>query len=387
LYKIIIPLIIAILFLTNCDNQIQSDTEASDQPVEEVDGINGAIESVIIFAGLLGSTSEEFVGIDVSWNKKLVLLTLGSVDHCVAAVDISDLRAPSIFYRIGNTTTPSVNGKYCRSVKIIDDGTKFILPNFEKHLQLFSMGANPLDTSDWTSEQDMFFPTKQPKRLSQLVDTGSKLNFILSSVGGLLKMEQDKATGVFTLLNSGADAYDNTHSLTYQDAAYIDDQFIVASEAGNGQDIKVFDNSSALIKTIILTNPTSYMWSSATSEDQSRIAVGGKYLALLSYDSEESADVDKIQLKSELSLDSSMRHMEFTIYNGVNYLVGSFSDGSIRIYNVNDLTNPILVNNFDIEAFDSEAYDLKVYPEQDLVFVAGRKGKFAILNLYKLINP
>ena len=218
-----------------------------------------------------------------------------------------------------------------------------------------------------------------------MFSSGGYYYYIVSTVGGLLHIEHEIGTDVLSVINSGTDAYDTTHGLVYQDAAFINNDQIIATEAGNGQPIKVFANDSSLLKTIALDNADRYMWSAAASSDQTKIAISGGKLALLSYDSSQ-ADIDKVQLEYQETVSGNMRHMEFVDFQNSSYLLGVMTSGSIRVYNVDNLASPVFIKEHVISAFDGEAYDLKILADQELVFVAGTGGKFAILSLPGLVD-
>ncbi|MFT6633031.1 MAG: hypothetical protein ACJAS4_003000 [Bacteriovoracaceae bacterium] len=336
------------------------------------------VKLIEYFAGAI--STDNFLGLDVHWNSRTVLLTSGSGTNCVHAVDITSLSAPNLYNTLGTATSPATSGKNCRAVKITEDGTKFVLPTHDKHTEVWTFGGDSKDPSGWSELFDLSTSTKQPKRLSQFVDNGATYDFVISALGGLLKASLDKSTNAISITNNGTAAYDMTHSLTYQDAVYVNEDLIVATEAGNGKGVKVFASDSSLIKIIDLNNGSDYMWSSAVSGDQTKIAVGGGRLALLSYD-ELQSDADKVQLEFEVDISRSMRHMTFFNYQSSSYLAAAISDGSVSVYNVDDISNPFLVKNHKISAFDGEAYDLKVIESDELIIVAGTKGKFAILSI------
>jgi hypothetical protein len=339
---------------------------------------NIAVKIIEIYAGAI--STDHFLGLDVHWNSRTVLLTTASGDRCIHAVDISDLKAPFIYNTLGMTTTPSTSSGVCRDVRITEDGTKFVIPTYEKHTEVWTFGGDSKDPSTWSELTDLNTATKKPKRLSQFVDKGATYEFVISTYGGLLKASLDKTSNLILISNSGTDAYDTTHGLVYQDGAYVNDDQIIATEAGTGKNIKVFAANSSLVKTISLNNASEYMWSSAVSADQSMIAVGGGMLALLSYDGLQ-AEADKIQLESEIDISGSMRHMAFFNYQSSSYLAAAISDGSISVYNVDDISSPILVKNHKVSAFDGEAYDLKIIESDEVIIVAGTNGKFAILSI------
>lgn len=337
-----------------------------------------------LYAGKLSEDS--FTGLDVDWASKTVLLTVSSGTNCISAVDISDYKNPNLFHSIGTATTPSTSGKYCRSVKFLEGGTKFIVPSYEKHTEVWTFGGDIRDPNGWSELSDLYTSTEKPKRLSQFFDKGATYEFLMSTQGGLIKASLDKTSNVISILNEGTFANDPSESLVYQDAAYVNEDLFVATEAGTNRSIKVFSAAdSSLVETITLNNAADYMWSSAVSADQEMIAIGGKRLALLSYDSTQTVASDKVTLKSEQALSFSMRHMEFFTYRGIKLLAGACSDGSVRFYNVDDLANPILLKEYKISAFDGEAYDLDINEADEVMAVAGTKGKFAILSINKML--
>lgn len=340
------------------------------------------VKLIEIYAGQL--SNDHFLGLDVHWNSKTVLLATESGDRCIHAVDIDDLSNPVLFNTLGMSTTPATNADNCRDVRITEDGTKFIVPGNNKYTEVWTFGGNSKDPNTWSELSQLFTSTKKPKRLSQLFDNGASYDFVLSSQGGLLKATLNKTTDAITINNTGTNAYDTTHSISYQDGVYINDDLIIATEPGYNQPIKVYANNSGIIKTIALDNASNYMWSSAASSDQTKIAIGGGRLALLSYDGLQ-ADADKVQLEYQEALSASMRHMVFFEYQSSSYLAGALSDGSISIYNVDQLDSPQLIVNHKISAFDGEAYDLKVIESDEVIIVAGTKGKFAILNIPGLL--
>lgn len=353
----------------------------SDEIVSNVATVDFKLKLVEIYAGQLSSDSDSYLSLDVHWGTRTVLLGVGSGNRCISAVDITDLTAPAIYNSIGTNTVPSTSGSTCRDIKIIENGTKFIVPTYAKHTEVWTFGGDSKDPTGWAELFDLNTTTKMPKRLSHFVDNGATYDFVISTYGGLVRAELDKGTNVISVLNNGTAAYDMTHSIIYQDAAYIGDDLIVATEPGVGKDIKIFAADSSLVETIPLQNASDYMWSSATSADQTMIAIGGQRLALLSYDGTVLRDTDKVTLEYEIGLDSSMRSMVFFDYQSSRYLAGAFGDGSVRIFNVDDISNPTLVKKHQISAFDGEAYDLKIVEAEEIIFVAGTKGKFAILSI------
>jgi hypothetical protein len=339
---------------------------------------NIKVKLIEYFAGAI--STDDFLGLDVHWNSRTVLLTTSNGNNCIHAVDITSLSSPNLYNTLGTNTSPATSGKGCRSVKIIENGTKFVLPTYDKHTEVWTFGGDSKDSLGWNQLSDLYTSTKQPRRISQFVDNGATYDFVISSIGGLLKASLDKDTNIISITNNATNAYDTSHSLTYQDAVYVNDDLIVATEAGYGKDVKIFASNSGFIKNIELDNASDYMWSSAVSADQTKIAVGGGRLALLSYDGLQ-ADADKVQLEFEVDLNTSMRHMQFFDYQSSSYLAGALGDGSISIYNVDDISTPFLVKNHKISAFDGEAYDLNIIESEEIILVAGTKGKFAILSI------
>jgi hypothetical protein len=358
--------------------------EALEAARNEINSDSAPVYIAELYAGKLSEDS--FTGLDVDWSSKTALLAVSSGTNCVSAVDISDYKNPKLFHSIGTATAPSTSGRYCRSVKFLEGGTKFIVPTYDKHTEVWTFGGNVRDPAGWSELSDLFTSTEKPKRLSQFFDKGATYEFLMSTQGGLIKASLNKTSNIISILNEGTLANDPSNSLVYQDAAYVNEDLFVATVAGTNKSIQVFSAAdSTLVETITLNNAADYMWSSAVSGDQKIIAIGGKRLALLSYDSTQAVASNKVTLMSEQALSVSMRHMEFFTYRGIKMMAGACSNGSIRFYNVDDLANPILVKDYKISAFDGEAYDLDINGDDEVMAVVGTKGKFAILSINKIL--
>ncbi len=389
-------LYLLILFLyTSCGSKITADLQSliqevnnsSDTPSDNIDDSdNDDTDKIKIFAGLIEDSSRHFLGIEVDPLKSIAYLSVGNGDDCLCVIDYSTESQPTLSHCLGKTTIPSTIQSNCRSAKLVDNNEKILLPMYEKRVEVWSFGTTPKTISNWTRQNAQTFSTKKPKRLSTYYNTGSLYEYVLSTHGGLLKTTYNSTDDSFSIINNGTDAFDNSSSKIYQDGAYLEDGFILATTAGTNKNVEIYNSSSSLIKTITLNNTSNYMWSSHVSEDNKTIAIGGNYLALISYDATEINESDKFTLRHEQTLSKNMRHMKMFSLNSVDYLMGSFSDGTIRVFNITNIDSPTLIRNYDIEAFDGEAYDLYVDTTKERVLVAGTKGKFAILNLIELIK-
>lgn len=340
-------------------------------------------DPVTIYAGKL--TDNNHLGMDYSKENKMILLA-GNSGNCINAVSIRSIYNPRVIKSLSSSTSPAVNAGDCRDVKFIDSGKKFVLPIYDKTVEVWSMGEDPSETSDWVELSSYSFTTKQPKKFSQFTESGSSYEFLLSSYGGLIKMSLSKSDWSLSVENTGSEAIDTGSSKLYQDASLIGNDLIVATQAGTGKNVEVYDSSSTALATFILDNASRYMWSSQASDDLNLVALSGNWLALFTYDSSQTGSA-KLDLKSETATTAMHRHLRFLNYSSVNYLLASTSSGNVVVYNINDPTSPSLVRDYEITAFDGEAYDLIVDKENDWVFVAGTNGKFAILDLYQLLNP
>jgi len=316
---------------------------------------------------LTSNSTFSYVDLDVDWSRGMAYLSSRKSNICVEAVDFNNESAPAIIKIIGSATL-----NVCLGVKLFDNNTKLLVSSLGNNkLAAWDLTSSPVNVASWASLGE-YAIGDNGKRISKINFTGSNNWEIYSTKRfGVIKTNLlvTGSTGTFTLLNS------TTSGLSFNSSAVIGDRFLAQSLSGTVQPVGIY-NLSLVSQTSLST--LFWNWSSDSNAAGDKAYLGGSPGgAFFGYVGSTTTLYKKFIYDSSCTVRSS----DIVIQGASEYVYSLCSNGRIDVFDVTDITNPILVKTGQLTSFESEAYAIKVKPNSNKAVVVTNRGDFLILNL------
>lgn len=323
---------------------------------------------------IVDNTTFSYVDMDVDWSRNLAYLATRKANKCIDVVDFSNPLVPSIVKSIGSGTLQT-----CLGVRLFDGNKKVLASSLgSSKIAAWDLTSNPFDFVSWYQLGEYAIGS-QGKRVAGIKNTGVNTWEVYSTKSsGVFKasLSISGAVGTFALLNSY-----NT-GLSFNASTVIGNTVLAQSFTGTTEPVSIL-NLSLVAQT---TSTTSFWgWTANTNEDGSKSFLGGGTGGAAFF----ADDSGTVNLKKKFLLNSTctVRSADFAIQGSKEYLYSLCSNGSIDVFDVTDINNPVLVKVGQINLVELEAYAIKVKANSNTGIVVTNKGDFIVINLLGLTSP
>lgn len=326
---------------------------------------------VVSSSKLASNSSLSYVDIDVDWGRGLAYLASRKTGVCINVVDFNNTLAPTIVKTVGSGTLQT-----CLGVKLFDSNKKVLLSsNGSNKLAAWDLTVNPIDYLSWYSLGEYAIGSGG-KRIAKIEQTGGSSWTIYSTKSaGVIKanLAVSGATGTFSLINS------YTTAISFNAATVLGNTVLAQSFTGSVQPVNFLNLSLAATST---ATTSFWGWAAVTNSAGTKAFLGGGPGGAAFFADELSV----VSLKKKLLLNSTctVRGADFAYQGTTEYLYMICANGFINVFDVTDISNPVLTHVGQISPIEIEAYGIKVKPNSNLALAITNSGDFIVLNLQGL---
>lgn len=366
-------LLLLFILIISCKSEISVDMDHSLNH-EELEGI----QLFPIVSSLTDPRSPYSMSIEVDWSRKLIYSGRHDANECLSVYSFVDEQNITFLYELTNTSDPAQSFGYCRNIKLYDNGTKLLVASdVGNRLMRYDMGANPENINLWNSQiPDITSENNggRYKAIEHVTTDGMTTRIYQSVLYGWFDLSLNEGTGTFT--KNAEYVSSNGNNATFFDIANSRASFKVF---GLNQDFQITDLASNdnLITTLSESNDINEnTWVADSTSDGSKHVSAGKIITF--FDSSSGTPV--ITKKFHVDM---MRAGKVVEYNGVDYFFGISGNRKIWVWDISDISNPIVLTKTDLTdkgINTGEGYGIDINLSLKRAVITTTDSTFAILN-------